>query len=54
MLEEFTHLDKEKAYEAVVTSTDKVTDMIDEVSPTPPGAFPPFIDRAEEELSRIS
>ena len=54
MLEEFSYLGKEKAYEVVVTNTNKVSDMCDWISPISPDKCPPHIPGCETTIKEIA
>ncbi|MEG1408772.1 MAG: PolC-type DNA polymerase III [Terrisporobacter sp.] len=50
MLEEFKYLGKDLAYEVVVTNTNKVADLIEDILPIPNATFPPVIEGSDKEL----
>ncbi len=54
MLEEFSYLGREKAYEVVVENTNLIADQIEEIAPVPSGTFPPKMEGAEEEIKSLA
>ena len=54
MLEEFSYLGKEKAYEVVVTNTNKIADMCEQISPISPEKCPPHIPGCEQTIKDIA
>ncbi|MCR5486935.1 MAG: PolC-type DNA polymerase III [Lachnospiraceae bacterium] len=53
MLDEFNYLDKEKAYEVVVTNPNRIAERIEKISPVRPDKCSPKLPGSDEELRRI-
>nr|QGT51178.1 DNA polymerase III PolC-type [uncultured Firmicutes bacterium] len=51
MLEEFSYLGKEKAYELVVTNPNAIAAQIEEIQPVKDGSYPPSIENCEQDLA---
>ena len=53
MLQEFSYLGEEKAYEIVVTNPNKIADMCESLRPVPHNLFAPKIENSVEDLKRL-
>ena len=54
MLDEFQYLGPEKAYEVVVTNTNKISDMCEKICPISPEKCPPYIENCEQTIKDIA
>lgn len=54
MLREFSYLGEEKAYEVVVTNTNKISDMCEQISPISSEKATPHIDGCEQTIKDIA
>ena len=54
MLNEFNYLDKEKAYEIVITNTNKIADMCEKINPIADYKATPHIDGCEDMIRKIT
>lgn len=54
MLEEFSYLGEEKAYEVVVERPRELADRVEEMAPVPDGFHPPHLEGAEETIKRMA
>lgn len=53
MLSEFAYLGEKRAYEVVVTNTNRIADLCEEVRPVPRENFPPKIEGSAQDLDRM-
>ena len=53
MLEEFSYLGEEKCREVVITNTNLIADMCDEIRPVPHNLFPPSIENSAGQLKDL-
>ena len=54
MIEEFKYLGLDKAYEVVVTNTNKIADLCENISPISPEKCPPYIEGCEQQIEDIA
>ena len=53
MLQEFSYLGEEKAYEVVVTNPNRIADMCETIRPVPHNLFAPAIENSVEDLKSL-
>ncbi len=53
MLEEFSYLGAQKAFEIVVENPNRIADECEAIRPVPEGTYPPSIEGSAEDLQRI-
>ena len=53
MLEEFSYLGQQKAYEIVVENPNRIAESCEVIRPVPEGTYPPSIEGSAEDLQRI-
>ena len=53
MLDEFSYLGEELAYEVVVENTNLIADMVEDVKPIPDETYPPVIEGSDVELREM-
>ena len=53
MLEEFSYLGSDKAYEVVVKNTNMIADMVETIAPVRPDKCPPVIEDSDKTLTKI-
>ena len=54
MLEEFSFLGQDQAYEIVVTNTQKIADSIESISPVKEGLYAPKMEGSDQEIRQMS
>lgn len=54
MLDEFSYLGQDKAYEVVVTNTNKLKNSIKDIKPIPDGTYPPVIEGSDDSLREMT
>jgi DNA polymerase-3 subunit alpha (Gram-positive type) len=54
MLEEFSYLGQEEAYNVVVRNPNAIADSFEEINPVPTRLHPPHIDGAEEQIRQLT